>query len=80
MLCQMVQMIGRGILVDLVDRSVIVIRMRTGRVRETLVFIVDCLDWRICDFTKVLMFRKVYIDAAEVRDGDLNKHGPGILP
>lgn len=47
--------------------------MYTRGVLETLVLKEDYFDWRILDCTSLLMFSKVYIDLAEVGDGDVKR-------
>lgn len=73
MLRHLVQTVGRGFILDRFDRAVIIVGVCNRRVRETLVLNVHYLDWRICHFTKLLMFWEMYVNLAEVFDGDVKR-------
>lgn len=41
--------------------------------RETLIFNVEYLDWRIYGFTRFMVLREVYIKSADVGDVDVKE-------
>lgn len=71
MLPHLVQKVRGESLVCHVGEVVVVVCMCPRGVRQTLVFNVVYFDWRICDFTDVLMFWEVYVNFAEVFNGDV---------
>lgn len=60
------QAIGRGIVLYGADRTDIVVCKFAGEVGETIFIILDYFDWRMCDFTSILVFWKENIYLAEI--------------
>lgn len=68
-----IQAIERSPVVNRIERAVFVVCKCARRVRGALVFNVDYIDWRICDFTYLLMFWEVYVNLAKVVRGDVER-------
>lgn len=73
MLYHLVRKFGWAFVVHRIDRAVIVDCTSARGIREMVVVNVNNFDWRICDFTDLLVIWKVYIHLANVGHGRVKR-------